>query len=54
MGPNYWHRNPNYFIGVGEKVFIRTNSLTPSDQAEDDIYRIEIVLKPEPAGKVQT
>lgn len=27
---------------IGERVYIRTNAPCPEDQAEDEIYRIEI------------
>ena len=36
----YWdHRDP---LAVGEKVYIRTEAPTPSDQAEDDLFRIVV------------
>ena len=38
----YWDsRDAN---AIGEKVYIRTTALTPTDQAEDEIYKITIEL----------
>ena len=42
-GPEYWNRDGGRFgLGVGEKVYVRTCGRTPLDQADDEVYRIEI------------
>ena len=39
-GQEYWDKMS--FGSLGEKVYIRTNTPTPIDQAEDEIYLITI------------
>jgi hypothetical protein len=37
----YWdHRDP---LAVGERVYIRTDAPCPPEQAEEPIYRVEIL-----------
>ena len=40
-GPIYWE-NIDSKYSLGEKVYIRTNTPTPSDQAEEDVYYIKV------------
>lgn len=37
----YWDSSKNN-LSVGEKVYIRTETPTPADQAEEEIYKITI------------
>lgn len=39
-GPDYWdHYDKN---SLGQRVYIRTEAPSPPEQAEDEVYRIEI------------
>jgi len=40
--PLYWEHIDNR-PSVGEKVYIRTNTLAPEDQKEDIVYKIRII-----------
>lgn len=40
-GPNYWDNYRKAGV-IGERVYIRTEEPTPPDQAEHQVYRIEI------------
>lgn len=41
IGPAYWE-NIDAKESIGEKVWLRTNTPTPPDQAEADVYLIKI------------
>lgn len=42
-GPEHWdHFQELYPGGIGQSVYIRTETATPPDQADDVIYKITI------------
>lgn len=46
VGPEYWDHTSfgdGESLAVGERVYIRTHAPTPSDQADHEVYRIEVV-----------
>ena len=44
-GSEYWATADNDKPkSLGERVFLRTNIATPGDQAEKDIFKIEVII----------
>lgn len=41
-GPEYWYGGRDWHA-VGERVYIRTEAPCPTDQENEQIYRVEVV-----------
>lgn len=50
VGPEYWDHTSfgdGASLAVGERVYIRTNAPTPADQADHEVFLIEVVREGE-------